>query len=50
MQSDPEEEFEEMLLKARAPMTAIAQAVTGSDAPQARRIELEPDALAVGAR
>jgi len=50
MQSDPEEEFEEILLKARAPMTAIAQAITGSDAPEAYTIELEPDALAVGTR
>src|SRR4029077_5131697 len=33
MQSDPQEEFEEILLKARAPMAAIARAVTGSDAP-----------------
>ena len=35
MQSDPQEEFEEILLKARAPMAAIAQAVTGSDSPEA---------------
>ncbi len=41
-QSDPEEEFDELLLKARAPMAAIAQAVTGSDAPDAFTIELEP--------
>ena len=34
MQSDPQEEFEEILLKARAPMAAIAKAVTGSDAPR----------------
>jgi para-aminobenzoate synthetase len=40
MQSDPEEEFAEILLKARAPMAAIAQAVTGSDA--AWTVELEP--------
>jgi len=46
MQSDPAEEFEEILLKARAPMSAIAQAVTGSDAPGAWTVELEPDALA----
>jgi para-aminobenzoate synthetase len=32
MQSDPHEEFEEILLKARAPMAAIARTVTGSDA------------------
>jgi para-aminobenzoate synthetase len=44
MQSDPEEEFEEILLKARAPMAAIALAVTGSDSPDAWTIELEPRA------
>ena len=42
MQSDAEEEFDEILLKARAPMSAIAQAVTGSDSPGAWTIELEP--------
>ncbi|HTZ87476.1 MAG TPA: aminodeoxychorismate synthase component I [Solirubrobacteraceae bacterium] len=42
MQSDAEEEFEEILLKARAPMSAIARAVTGSDSPSAWRVELEP--------
>jgi para-aminobenzoate synthetase len=42
MQSDPEEEFEEILLKARAPMAAIAEAVTGRADPQAWRVELEP--------
>jgi para-aminobenzoate synthetase len=41
MQSDPVEEFDEILLKARAPMTAIAQAVTGSDAPSAWTVEVE---------
>ncbi len=47
MQSDPQEEFEEILLKARAPMAAIAKAVTGSDAPEAWTVELEPqDAFA----
>ena len=44
MQSDPEEEFDEILLKARAPMSAIAQAVTGSAAREAREVELEPQA------
>jgi para-aminobenzoate synthetase len=43
MQSDPEEEFDEILLKARAPMRAIAQAVTGSDSPDAWTVELEPN-------
>jgi para-aminobenzoate synthetase len=42
MQSDPVEEFEEILLKARAPMAAIARAVTGSDGPEAWSLELEP--------
>ena len=42
IQSDAEEEFDEILLKARAPMSAIAQAVTGSDSPDAWRVELEP--------
>ncbi len=47
MQSDPHEEFEEILLKARAPMAAIAKAVTGSEAPGAWTVELEPqDAFA----
>jgi para-aminobenzoate synthetase len=42
IQSDAEEEFEEILLKARAPMSAIAQAVTGSESPESWRVELEP--------
>jgi para-aminobenzoate synthetase len=42
MQSDPQEEFDEILLKARAPMSAIAQAVTGSASPDAWNVELEP--------
>ena len=42
MQSDPQEEFDEILLKARAPMSAIAQAVTGSASPDAWTVELEP--------
>ncbi len=46
MQSDPEEEFDEILLKARAPMAAIARAFTGSAAPDAWRVELEPSAAA----
>jgi para-aminobenzoate synthetase len=41
MQSDPREEFDELLLKARAPMAAIARAVTGSDAIEAWKVELE---------
>jgi len=42
MQSDPVDEFDEILLKARAPMAAIARTVTGSDAPDAWSVELEP--------
>jgi para-aminobenzoate synthetase len=43
MQSDPEEEFDEILLKARAPMTAIAEAVTGrGERGEAWSIDLEP--------
>ena len=41
-QSDPEQEFEELLLKARAPMAAVARAVTGSDSPDAWVVEREP--------
>jgi para-aminobenzoate synthetase len=44
MQSDPEEEFDELLLKARAPMAAIAHAATGSDASEAWTVELEREA------
>jgi para-aminobenzoate synthetase len=50
MQSDPQEEFEEILLKARAPMSAIAQAVSGSDSPAAWTVELEPETMTAGAR
>jgi para-aminobenzoate synthetase len=50
MQSDPEEEFDEILLKARAPMAAIARTVTGSDEPgTAWSVELEPVARGVKA-
>jgi para-aminobenzoate synthetase len=41
MQSDPAEEFDEILLKARAPMAAIARAVTGSGSPDAWTVQLE---------
>jgi para-aminobenzoate synthetase len=45
MQSDPVEEFDEILLKARAPMAAVAKAVTGSDEQDvAWSVELEPAA------
>jgi para-aminobenzoate synthetase len=49
MQSDLEEEFDEILLKARAPMAAIAQVVTGSDSPDAWSVELEPTGKIAGA-
>jgi len=42
MQSDPQEEFEEILLKARAPMAAIARAMSDSGDPGAFTVELEP--------
>jgi para-aminobenzoate synthetase len=42
MQSDPQDEFDEILLKARAPMAAIARTVTGSDAEEVWSVELEP--------
>ena len=48
MQSDPQEEFEEILLKARAPMSTIAEAVTGSDSPEAWTVELEPSVVTAG--
>ncbi len=49
MQSDPEDEFDEILLKARAPMATIAEAVTGSRSPEAWSVELEPQAEVAGA-
>ena len=49
MQSDPEEEFDELLLKARAPMSAIAEAVTGSNSPRTYTVELEPEPAVAGA-
>jgi para-aminobenzoate synthetase len=42
MQSDPEDEFDEILLKARAPMATIAEAVTASRSPESWSVELEP--------
>jgi para-aminobenzoate synthetase len=44
MQSDPVEEYDEILLKARAPMAAIARTVTGSEDADAWSVELEPAA------
>jgi para-aminobenzoate synthetase len=49
MQSDPEDEFDEILLKARAPMAAIARAATGRDGTDAWSVALEPDAEALEA-
>ena len=47
MQSDPAEEFDEILLKARAPMAAVARAVCGREGPDAFTVELElPTGLA----
>jgi len=48
MQSDPEEEFDEILLKARAPMAAIARTVTGRADEEAWDVELEPGASGAG--
>jgi para-aminobenzoate synthetase len=48
-QSDPEEEFEELLLKARAPMAAVAHAVTGSQEPDAWSVERESRLAPTGA-
>ncbi len=42
MQSDPVDEFDELLLKARAPMATIAESVTGSRSSEAWSVELEP--------
>jgi para-aminobenzoate synthetase len=42
MQSDPEEEFDEILLKARAPMAAIARTITGRADEGAWSVDLEP--------
>lgn len=49
MQSDAEEEFDEILLKARAPMSALAQAVTGNRQAGSFTVELEPRRVKEGA-
>jgi para-aminobenzoate synthetase len=49
IQSDPDDEFEEILLKAQAPMSTIAQAVTGSSGQDAWTVEVEAQAVAAGA-
>jgi para-aminobenzoate synthetase len=46
MQSDPGDEFDEILLKARAPMAALARVVTGREEADAWSIELEPPPVA----
>ncbi|MCW2989319.1 MAG: pabB, partial [Solirubrobacterales bacterium] len=42
MQSDPVDEFDEILLKAKAPMAALARVATGREGPDAWGVELEP--------
>jgi para-aminobenzoate synthetase len=50
MQSDPQEEYDEILLKARAPMSAVARTVTGNGAKgEGWSVELEPVARHVEA-
>jgi para-aminobenzoate synthetase len=48
MQSDPVDEFDEILLKARAPMAAVARVTTGREDPDAWSVELEPAAFVLG--
>jgi para-aminobenzoate synthetase len=50
IQSDPDDEFEEILLKARAPMSVIAEAVTGREGPSSWTVELEPERAGAGGR
>src|ERR1044071_9627298 len=50
MQSDPEDEFDEILLKARAPMAALARVTTGREDPDAWSVELEPQSPLVFGR
>jgi para-aminobenzoate synthetase len=47
MQSDPDDEFDEILLKARAPMAAVARVTTGREGPEAWSVELEPAPVVV---
>jgi para-aminobenzoate synthetase len=49
MQSDPVDEFDEILLKARAPMAAVARVATGCDDSDAWSVELERSARAAEA-
>jgi para-aminobenzoate synthetase len=48
MQSDPVDEFDEILLKAKAPMAAVARVATGREDPDAWSVELAPSANAPG--
>jgi len=48
MQSDPVDEFDEILLKAKAPMAAVARVTTGREDPDAWSVELEPPPLDFG--
>lgn len=41
LQSDPADEFDELMLKARAPMRAVAEAITGRTDPDAMSIRTE---------
>lgn len=41
LQSDPAGEFDELMLKARAPMTAVAEVVTGDGDPASLDVQLE---------
>jgi para-aminobenzoate synthetase len=50
IQSDPQEEFQEILLKARAPMSSIAEAVTGSREPGSWSVALEHETVVAGRR
>jgi para-aminobenzoate synthetase len=50
MQSDPQDEFDEVLLKARAPMAAIAETVTGRSDDESWTVELEREPLTTGAQ
>ncbi len=45
MQSDPVDEFDEILLKAKAPMAALARVATGRDDADAWSVDLEPSAF-----
>ncbi len=48
LQSDPADEFDELMLKARAPMRAVAEAVTGRSDPDALTVRTERPQTASG--